>query len=129
MAASPFLKPPCSGRQVGEGDSPAVEVDDTLFSRGLMLIKAPLNEVLYQKYRRLLENGHTMTQSTVIHRVEATDVEPSVSGDLGLLIMETGHNGCIVAHMRRDVFAVLFERMRIALQQSDASAPGLTGLV
>jgi hypothetical protein len=39
-------------------------------------------------------------------------------------MMETTHNGCMVIHMRRDVFAVLFERMRIALQESDAPAPG-----
>lgn len=60
-----------------------------------------------------------MTKPTVI-RFEATDIDPTVSDDLGLLVMETVDDGRIAIHMQRSVFVALFEQMRVALEQSDA---------
>lgn len=55
-----------------------------------------------------------MIESTVI-RFEASDIEPAIDDDLGLLVMQTTQDGRVAIHMRRDVFVSLFERMQIAL--------------
>ncbi|MGE0749172.1 MAG: hypothetical protein AB7K64_01125 [Variibacter sp.] len=55
-----------------------------------------------------------MSESNVI-RFEAKDIEPNVSGDLALLVMDTAKDGQVTVWMRRPVFAALFERMRLAL--------------
>ena len=59
-----------------------------------------------------------MAKPTVI-RFEATDIDPSVSESLAILVMETVEDGRIAIHMRRPVFVALFERMRVALEQSE----------
>ena len=61
-----------------------------------------------------------MTEPTVI-RFEATDIDPDLTDDHALLVMETAENGRVAIHMQRTVFVALFERMQTrAPPRSDA---------
>lgn len=56
-------------------------------------------------------------------RFDATNFEADADQEIGLLVMETEKQGHVAIHMRRAVFDTLFERMRLALEQSTALDP------
>ena len=63
-----------------------------------------------------------MIEPNVI-RFEATDIDPDLSSNLAMLVMDTAKDGRVTVWMRRPVFVALFERMRLALDQAPAPVP------
>ncbi len=65
---------------------------------------------------------------TNVIRFEAKDVDPDLSGDLAMLVMDTAKDGQVTVWMERPVFVALFERMRLALDEEQLTDQPPTNL-
>ena len=65
---------------------------------------------------------------TNVIRFEAKDIDPELSADLAMLVMDTAKDGRVTVWMQRPVFLALFERMRLALDQGRNANPSQTKL-